>query len=206
MFANCAKISQQSQGCLIIIWRFHLKTCMCTDDTVAVHSSYLYVYRRHRSCPFFLLVCVQTTPWLSILLTCMCTDNTVAVHSSNLYVHRRHRSCPFLAHLSTKCSWWAIVVSGCPSSVVVRRALSVVRRASSFDVYTLEATFATQFWSNFVRMFVLTISRPSSNMGHVGSKTRSPGQILENSCLHSRGHICNSNLMKLCQNVCFDNI
>jgi len=29
--------------------------------------------------------------------------------------------------------------------------------------------------------FFLTISRPSSDMGHVGSKTRSPGQILENS-------------------------
>ena len=28
----------------------------------------------------------------------------------------------FLAHLSTKCSWWAIVISLCPSSVV--RALS----------------------------------------------------------------------------------
>jgi len=111
-----------------------------------------------------------------------------------------------LAHLSTKCSWWAIVVSSCPSSVVVRRASCVVCRASTFDVYTLEATFAAQFWSNFVRMFVLTISKPSSNMGHVGSKTRSPGQILENSCLHSRGHICNLILIKLCQNVCFDNI
>ena len=55
-------------------------------------------------------------------------------------------------------------------------------------------------------MFVLIISRPSSNIGHVGSKTRSPGQILENSCLHSRGQICNPILMKLCQNVCFDNI
>ena len=31
-----------------------------------------------------------------------------------------------LAHLSTKCSWWAIVVSSCPSSVVVRRPSCVV--------------------------------------------------------------------------------
>ena len=105
----------------------------------------------------------------------------------------------FLAHLSTKCSWWAIVVSGCPSSVVV---CSV----STFDVYTLKTTFVAQSWRNFVRMFVLTISRLSSNMGHVGSKTRSPGQILGNSCLHSRGHICDQILMKLCQNVCLDNI
>ena len=51
-------------------------------------------------------------------------------------------------------------------------------------------------------MFVLTISRPSSNMGHVGSKTRSPGQLLGNSCLHSRGYICDPILMKFGQNVC----
>jgi len=38
-------------------------------------------------------------------------------------------------------------------------------------------------------------------MGHVGSKTRSPGQILRNSCLHSRGRICDPILMKLDQNV-----
>jgi len=37
----------------------------------------------------------------------------------------------------------AIVVSGCPSSVVVCRASSVVRRPSTFDVYTLETTFVT---------------------------------------------------------------
>ena len=54
-------------------------------------------------------------------------------------------------------------------------------------------------------MFVLTISSPSLNMGYVGLKTRSPGQILGNSCLHSRGHICNLIFIKLCQNVCFDN-
>ena len=55
-------------------------------------------------------------------------------------------------------------------------------------------------------MFVLTLSRPSSNMGHVGSKTRSPGHILGNSCLHTRGHIRDPILMKLGQNVCFENI
>ena len=54
--------------------------------------------------------------------------------------------------------------------------------------------------------FVLTISRPISDMDHVGLKTKSPGQILGNSCLHSRCHICDPILMKLVQNVCFDNI
>jgi len=33
-------------------------------------------------------------------------------------------------------------------------------------------------------------------MGHVGLKTRSPGQILGKPCLHSRGHICDPILMK----------
>jgi len=81
-------------------------------------------------------------------------------------------------------------------SVVFRRPSScVVRSLSTFDVYTPETTFVIGFSWNLVRMFVLTISRPSSNMGHVGSKTRSPGQILGNSCLHPRGHICNLILM-----------
>jgi len=43
------------------------------------------------------------------------------------------------------------------------------------------------------------MSWPSSNMCHVGSKSRSPGQILGYFCLHSKGHICDSILMKLCQ-------
>jgi len=51
----------------------------------------------------------------------------------------------------------------------------------------------------------LTIYKPSSNMGHVGLKTRSPGQILGNSCLHSIGHICDPILMKLGQNFCPSN-
>ena len=64
----------------------------------------------------------------------------------------------------------------------------------------------TRFLLNLVRMFDLTISRPSSNMGHVGLKTMSPGQILRNSCLHYRGQIFDLILMKLDQNVCLTNI
>ena len=41
-------------------------------------------------------------------------------------------------------------------------------------------------------------------MGHVASKTRSLGQILEKLCLCSRGHIFSKIIMKLCQNVCPD--
>ena len=41
-------------------------------------------------------------------------------------------------------------------------------------------------------------------MGHVGSKTRSPGQILEKPCVRSRGHIFSRILMKVGQDVCLD--
>ena len=41
-------------------------------------------------------------------------------------------------------------------------------------------------------------------MGHVGSKTRSLGQILEKPCMCCRGHIFSQKIVKLCQNVCVD--
>ena len=41
-------------------------------------------------------------------------------------------------------------------------------------------------------------------MGHVGSKTRSLGQMLEKHCVRSRGYILCPIIMKLGQNVCFD--
>ena len=44
----------------------------------------------------------------------------------------------------------------------------------------------------------------SLKLGHVGSKTRSLGQILEKPCVRSRGHIFSPILMKLGQNVCLD--
>ena len=43
-------------------------------------------------------------------------------------------------------------------------------------------------------------------MGHVRSKTRSLGQILEKLCVHSRGHIFSPIIMKHGQNVCLDEI
>ncbi len=55
-------------------------------------------------------------------------------------------------------------------------------------------------------MFVLMKSRSSLNLGHVGSKSRSLGQILEKSCVHSRGHIFGPIILKLCQDVCLDSL
>ena len=40
------------------------------------------------------------------------------------------------------------------------------------------------------------IARPSSNLGHLGSKTGSLGQIIEKPCPISRGHILNRTLFK----------
>ena len=60
--------------------------------------------------------------------------------------------------------------------------------------------------SNLLRMIILTISQLSSNMGDVGSKTRSVGQIMEKPCEHSRGHIFGPIFIKLAQNDHLDNI
>ena len=51
---------------------------------------------------------------------------------------------------------------------------------------------------------VLIKSCTKVKMGHVGSKTRSLGQILEKPCVCCRGHIFNPIIMKFGQNVCLD--
>ena len=43
-------------------------------------------------------------------------------------------------------------------------------------------------------------------LGHVGSKTRSPGQIIEKPCVHTRGHRFDHKFMKLYQNVNCHNV
>ena len=53
-------------------------------------------------------------------------------------------------------------------------------------------------------MLVLMKSRTSFKMGHVGSKARSLGQILEKPSVCSRGHIFSPIIMKIGQNVCLD--
>ena len=68
-------------------------------------------------------------------------------------------------------------------------------------MYTLEGTVVIQSSGNFVRMLILIISRSALKQGHVRSKTRSLGQILEKPCVHSRVLSFVSNVMKLCQNV-----
>ena len=55
-------------------------------------------------------------------------------------------------------------------------------------------------------MFVLIKSWTSSKMGHVGSKTKSQGQILEKPCVRSRGHNFSPIVIKLGQNIYLDKI
>ena len=55
-------------------------------------------------------------------------------------------------------------------------------------------------------MFVLMKSRTRSKIGHVGSKTRSLGQILEKPYARCRGPIFSPIIMKLGQNVGLDEI
>ena len=61
------------------------------------------------------------------------------------------------------------------------RAVSIVSYRMQHQpfqlLHTLEATFSVRY---SVRMFALMKSRMSLKMGHVGSKARSLGQILEN--------------------------
>ena len=46
----------------------------------------------------------------------------------------------------------------------------------------------------------------SLKLGHVGSKTRSLGEILEKPCVRSRCHILSQILVKVGLNVCLDKI
>ena len=55
-------------------------------------------------------------------------------------------------------------------------------------MYTLEGTVLIQSSLNYVRMLIPIKFWSDRKLGHVGSKTRSLGQILEKPYVHSRGH------------------
>ena len=71
---------------------------------------------------------------------------------------------------------------------------------------TLEAIVLVKSSLNWLRRIILTISQSSLNMGDVGSKTRSVGQIMEKPCKHFRGHSFGPIFIKLAQNDHLDNI
>ena len=69
-----------------------------------------------------------------------------------------------------------------------------------------EGKFSVRLSRNFVRMFVLMISKTILKMGHVRSKTKSLGVILEKPCVRTIGHTLSPIIMKLGQKVCLDEI
>ena len=70
-------------------------------------------------------------------------------------------------------------------------------------VNTLAVTFLKQSSRIWLKMFVLMISRSRSKLEHLGSNTRSPGQISIKS-YHSSGHIFQAIIMNLAENVGLD--
>ena len=92
----------------------------------------------------------------------------------------------------------------------MRRAPSAVRRAPSavnfWLVTTLAATVLIQSSPNLVRIIIMTRSRSSSNMGHMGSKTRSLGQLKEKSLDLQILHIFSPIMAKLAQNDQLDKL
>ena len=50
------------------------------------------------------------------------------------------------------------------------------------------------------------ISRSRTDLDHLGSKTRSQGQIIEKACLHLRDHIFDPILMRLALNICLNDV
>ena len=70
----------------------------------------------------------------------------------------------------------------------------LAKSAENF-VNTLAVTFLKQSSWILLKMFVLMISRSSLKLEHLGSKTKSPGQISVKSCYHSSGHIFQATIM-----------
>ena len=81
-------------------------------------------------------------------------------------------------------------------------------------MYILEGTVLAQklegtvffYVHETVKMLIIIMSRSNSKLDRVGSNTRSLGQILEKSCVHSKGHNFDSKFMKLYQNANDHNI
>ena len=123
---------------------------------------------------------IQRSMWLWPLLF----RHNIALGAVVILLWPYSRVLLVLAHLSK--ARWAFVILDCPASVICHPTSSVV---NNFSVYTLTVTVLIQSSSNLLRMFVLMISRSCLIMGGMGSKSRSLGQILEKSCLHSSSNM-----------------
>ena len=112
----------------------------------------------------------------------------------------------FLAHLSLlRVSFWDTGMS------VVRLMCGRTRRPKRPSVNFLACVHSSgnSFDPKFMKL-CQNINhhnvKSGLKLGHVGSKTRSLGQILEKPCVHSRGHRFDHKFIKPCQNVNHHNV
>ena len=95
-------------------------------------------------------------------------------HSSRHFSSNHHESC-------SKCLSWC-VLGQVRNWVTWSQKLGHGAKSAENFVNTLAVIFFKQSSWILLKMFVLMISRSGSKLGHLGSKTRSPGQISRKPC------------------------
>ena len=73
-------------------------------------------------------------------------------------------------------------------------------------MFGIEDNVLSKSPGNLVRVLIFIKSMSCLKLGHVVSKARSLGQILDKPCVRCRGHSFEQKTMKLCQNVNFHKI
>ena len=121
---------------------------------------------------------------------------SVKSYHSTHFSSTHHESC-------SKClSWWFL--GQVRNWVTLVQKLGHQAKSAENLVNILAVTFLKQSSWILLKMFVLIMSRSSSKLGHLGSKTGSPDQISGKFCYHSSGHIFEAVIINLTQNVCLD--
>ena len=106
--------------------------------------------------------------------------NTLVSHFSS----NHHEPC------STCLSWWFL--GQVWNWVTWGQKLGHLAKSAENLVNTLVVTFLKQWSWILLRIFVLMISRSSLKLGHMGSKTRWPGQISRKLLTLQRSHFWNN--------------
>ena len=165
-------------------------------------------------CPSSVVRCPLSTFYLAYAL-----EATFSVQSSwnlvRMFVSIKSRTSSKLGHVGSKTrSLVQILEKPCvcsrghifsPILMKLGQNVCLDEISDKFEIGSCGVISVRSSW-NLVRMFVWIKSQTSANLGHVGSKTRSLGQILEKPFVHYRGHIFSAILLKNGQNVCLDYI
>ena len=147
---------------------FFFKTKNCSNDDIFISCDDRIGKLLHNSCMSAVAMSLRWAnhgPWAS------CSSN-------------HHESC------STCLSWWFLgqVWNG----VTWGKKLGHLAKSAENLVNTLPATFLKQSSWILLKLFVLMISRSSLKLGHMGSKTRWPGQISRKLLTLQRSHFLNN--------------